>query len=110
MSYQTLHIYGSEAWHDDVVIAGNFAGLEALYAAIGRAIKSRDFGRANVECNDGEGYEVQVLCLPDGEADLMPHHYTDTDMTAGSGNPTSLTIDPQKIAYEKSKNANGDAA
>ena len=70
-----LHIYAQGAWHDDVYIIGNRAGLQRLHKAISQALESgiadtadpRDFPGLMV--NDGEGYEVRVIKMDNFEWD-----------------------------------------
>ena len=60
-----LHIYGQEAWHDDVYLVGNRAGLSALKTAIEEALaigKGQTPEKGQVFVSDGEGYSVKVLC------------------------------------------------
>ena len=63
-----LNIYGQESCHADARIIGNRGGLEALKAAINRALT---YGKSTTEryvkngdtalyASDGEGYEVIV--------------------------------------------------
>jgi hypothetical protein len=70
-----LHIYGQGAHHDDVVVGGNRAGLEALRSAIDAAIA---WGVAVRECevNDGEGFPIYVVHLKEIDAEKMPVPYT----------------------------------
>ena len=58
---ELLHIYGHEAWHDQVVIVGNARALNFLRDAITAALSRDGRGQCGVFTSDGEGYDVQVL-------------------------------------------------
>lgn len=73
-----LHIYGQQAWHDEVNISGGREALTALRDAITSALANSNgmAGQANVFVNDGEGYNVFVYCVTDEEANVLPVPYT----------------------------------
>lgn len=76
-----LHIIAQACWHDTAFIAGNRKGLEELRDAIGKALEMPQVTqRAEVCCNDGEGYVVAVRHESEGEMDLMPLGYTDYEL------------------------------
>lgn len=69
-----LHVYGQDAWHGDLTIAGNLAGLEALHQAVVRAIEYAKLKMIRDEAtdvvvrttqeamtSDGEGFSINVL-------------------------------------------------
>ena len=70
----TLNIYGQYAWHTEAKIVGNKEALVALQSAIAKALAH---GRAMLGsersghdtkplfASDGEGYELEVICLDD---------------------------------------------
>jgi hypothetical protein len=63
-----LHVHAQQAWHNDVWILGNRAGLEALKAVIESALASGHGSTCtpnHAGCmivTDGEGFEVFVVC------------------------------------------------
>lgn len=66
-----LNIYGQEFWHTEAKIAGSKEALEALKEAIDCAIKNGKSAIENSEkekeplyASDGEGYAVEIYCLP----------------------------------------------
>lgn len=65
-----LHVYGQAAWHDDVYIVGNRQALLALKRAIEDALTGQK-GVLNAMTNDGEGYSVIVLNLPNGQGNQV---------------------------------------
>lgn len=79
----TLHIYGQDAWHDSVILAGDRESLTALRSLIDRALVE---GRAKAEfsCNDGEGYDFHVIPLSAEDCEKMPVPYT-ADYAADPG-------------------------
>jgi len=69
---KVLNIYGQEFWHSEAKIAGNKEALKALREAIDRAIKNDKSVLGAGEkvdealfANDGEGYALEIYCLPD---------------------------------------------
>ena len=58
-----LHVYASEAPHEEVWVVGNATGLLALKEAITRALHDGSAG-ADAHTNDGEGYKVLVVRAP----------------------------------------------
>lgn len=70
-----LHIHGQDAWHDDAIIFGTLESLELLKVAIDLAIES-GYGKADLFCNDGEGFCLRVVKLSEEEMDKSPVPYT----------------------------------
>ena len=63
MTIRLLHVYGQEAWHDDVAIVGNRAGLEALQAQLALVLAGpmlADYGEGYYVA-DGEGFGVRMV-------------------------------------------------
>ena len=60
-----LHIYAQYAYHDPVRILGTREALVALRDGINRALEHEN-GEAEAEAitNDGEGYGVEIKCVP----------------------------------------------
>ncbi len=56
-----LHIYGQEAFHDEVYIVGNKEALTDLRNAIDMVLAECLSCRTGVSVNDGEGYDVIVV-------------------------------------------------
>lgn len=81
-----LHLYAQSQWHDEAHIVGTRRGLEALRDAINAAL-SDDHGHYAAEAftTDGEGYSVEVACVPYGEMDRMQLPYTDRDLFNPNG-------------------------
>lgn len=54
-----LHIYAQATWHDQAIIVGSKAALEALGKAIAKAL---EVGKSSAQSHtaDGEGYAVMV--------------------------------------------------
>ena len=75
MADDILHVYGPEAEHDPVYIAGTRAGLELLRQALEQALRE---GRAERDtfCADGEGFAVRVCCIAEGDAPRLGLPYT----------------------------------
>lgn len=63
-----LHVYGQDAWHDEVYIIGNRAGLESLLNTIIRAIETGVDSTPSCDesdpvfVSDGEGFTTVVFC------------------------------------------------
>ena len=67
MKSGVLHIYPQGAWHDDVLIVGDKLALNYLRGAV-NAVLETEFNPSKtttVYTNDGEGYGIHVLCLPE---------------------------------------------
>jgi hypothetical protein len=75
MAYK-LHIYAQQQSHDDAYIAGTRDMLEALRDAITVSIDT-GIGKLLAFSNDGEGYDVHVLCVTDDQAAKLAVPYTD---------------------------------
>ena len=70
-----LHVYGQDAWHDDVWIVGNRPALQLLRNTLDNALAkgmdtTEQIDEPGLFVNDGEGYEVRVLFL-EGDWDTM---------------------------------------
>lgn len=66
-----LHVYGPDAFHDDVFIVGTPDALRALAKTVDRAIRYQEAELP--ECmfvNDGEGFQVRVLRVDDEKTAL----------------------------------------
>lgn len=77
---KVLHIFGQQSYHDEVRVMGTKTALLILRDAISAAI---DMGRATsqpVFVNDGEGYYVEVECVPSEEADALDQPYIFLDV------------------------------
>ncbi|MEW6048032.1 MAG: type II toxin-antitoxin system HicB family antitoxin [Bacillota bacterium] len=59
-----LHVYGQALWHQDVYLVGNRRALRKLRAAVTAAL-NRGRGSCETFANDGEGYDVHVVCVDD---------------------------------------------
>jgi hypothetical protein len=57
-----MHVFGQDAWHQEVVIAGSRERLLALRQAIDDALEHK-FGACTSYVNDGEGYAT-IVCIP----------------------------------------------
>jgi N-acyl-D-aspartate/D-glutamate deacylase len=63
-SMPILHIYGQEAWHDDVVIVGNHDGIKKLYEACVAALADEiELDDRTAFVNDGEGFGIYVAMV-----------------------------------------------
>lgn len=65
-----VHVYGQDQWHDEVVIAGNKAGLEDLRRALNGERPS-----PWLFVKDGEGYHIAVVEVEDPNE--LPAPYAD---------------------------------
>lgn len=72
---ERLHIYAQQQWHDEAYIVGERDRLESLRDAITVALET---GQCKVLafCNDGEGYDLHVICLREEQADRLAVPYT----------------------------------
>lgn len=72
LARQGLHVYGQPVWHEEVWIVGGVAALQDLILAIAAAI---DTGHAQETyyVNDGEGYELHVVCEPIDQRHAVPY-------------------------------------
>lgn len=75
MSDALLHVFGPEAHHDEVFLAGNKEALVALRDAIDLALIT-GVATALAYVNDGEGFEVYVLRASDKEMDNLAVPYS----------------------------------
>lgn len=69
-----LHIYGQEAFHDDVYIVGNKSELIKLRNIIDKAIVE-DYEDDEFYVNDGEGYSIAVYKIDESEVDKIAVPY-----------------------------------
>ena len=81
---ETLHVHGQDAWHDDVVVVGTLESLELLKIAIDLAIEG-GYGKADLFCNDGEGYKVRVVKMTEDRIDKAPVPYSSDYACAPAG-------------------------
>lgn len=79
-----LHIYGQEAWHDDLNIYGNRKALEDLKCAIETLLKTKEWNKEMPDnifiesfVNDGEGFTCFIYLKEDKEMEDLPVPYTD---------------------------------
>jgi hypothetical protein len=84
-----LKVYGSQFWHDDVVIIGNRTALTSLRDAIDRALHSPETQQAKALEADGEGYTVEVkqadFPFDDPFWNTLPLHYSNPDFNRTGG-------------------------
>ena len=73
--HPVIHVFGQDSFHDEVYVAANRAGLEALRDAIGRALEHKT-GQAEAFVSDGEGYVVHVIEMTPHEVDSIITPYT----------------------------------
>ena len=59
-----LHVYGQAFWHDEAYLVGDRRALRKLRAAVTAAL-NRGRGSCETFANDGEGYEIHVICVDD---------------------------------------------
>jgi hypothetical protein len=78
MNDDVLHIYAQGAWHGDAAICGTRGALEALRAAIDRAL-TEGKGECEAFVNDGEGYDIGVRLETSESADKLPLPYVDME-------------------------------
>lgn len=72
-----LHVFSNEVWHESAAIVGGREALVKLKEAIDKALSE---GEATFETmvNDGEGYNVNVMCVEDEEViTVLAVPYTD---------------------------------
>lgn len=69
-----VHIYEQYAHHCDVIILGDKEGLRNLQNAVTQALDNPPDGKADVFCNDGEGYSIRVAMV--NHIDDIPVAYT----------------------------------
>jgi hypothetical protein len=75
MEYAVLHVYAQSFQHDVATIKGDRKALTKLRDAINEALSVGE-GKADVFCNDGEGYEIGVF-LEEDKLEKMELPYTD---------------------------------
>ena len=70
----TLHIYGQEAWHDDIKIVGTKDALQKFLESLHKSLQE---GKSEFQTfvNDGEGYSILIKCVEEDspEFDEMPY-------------------------------------
>jgi hypothetical protein len=73
-----VHVYAQGAYHDDVLLIGDKAGLHALCQAVVSALRDGR-GHSIVFAADGEGFDVHCVLLEadDGRWDRLRLPYTD---------------------------------
>lgn len=71
-----LHCYEHLAWHDPVYLVGDEQALTDLRQTITEALRSGK-GTCQAFTNDGEGYDVTILCVSASVADQIRLPYTD---------------------------------
>ncbi len=84
-----LHILAHPGWHEPAFVIGNRVALENLRDAITRTLAGSAHPFTAFE-NDGEGYSVHVVCLPDERMDEVPLGYTDDICRGNIGWPEWL--------------------
>lgn len=89
---ERLHIYAQQMWHDEAYIVGERDALESLRDAITRALVNNS-ARMCAYCNDGEGYDIHVLCVDEEKAGILPAPYTDDIAKDSAGFSLDLLID-----------------
>jgi hypothetical protein len=62
-----LHVYGQDAWHDTVWIAGTEDALIALRDAISNVLAEKLPDTVSTRCADGEGYQATVVLAKSAE-------------------------------------------
>ena len=78
--FPAMHIFGQEAWHDDVFIVGTPSQLINLSRAIEEALHSYH-GKMESMASDGEGYGIHVFKVRTLDGVSMPYfaEYADYD-------------------------------
>jgi negative regulator of genetic competence, sporulation and motility len=72
---EVLHIYGQEAWHDDVYIVANYNTLIQLIDLLRNAVVQGN-GEGSFYANDGEGYKVIVIKATDEQVSVLEPVYS----------------------------------
>lgn len=69
-----LHCYAQHSWHTEAYISGTREALEALRAAIDRALVD-EVSECQAFAADGEGYTVYVVAMSvaDAERQVVPY-------------------------------------
>ena len=106
---QILHVYAQELWHDEAYIVGTPGALEALRDCIDRALsQSPRSQKMEAMTNDGEGYDLYVLCSEGTEIDRMQTPYA-AEIARGGEEP-GMGFGPWTVIIEeKKKNFKADA-
>lgn len=69
-----LHVYGQEAWHDDLVIAGTRDALESLVKVLQDALAVPGPRLQHTFfVTDGEGFRVRVVEITDDPKYAVPY-------------------------------------
>ena len=69
---KTLHIYGQEAWHDDVYVIGDIEALKELRDTIDKLLLTKESQESpTFFCGDGEGFSVRVMVATEEELDRV---------------------------------------
>ncbi len=89
-----LHIYGQEAWHDNVYIVGNALALTRLRNAINAVLGGPSTAKTEAFASDGEGFGIYVICNDDAEKwGKLRVPYTQEYSRDGR----ATTIEPQEL-------------
>lgn len=100
-----LHVYAQYMWHSPATIRGTKAGLEALRAAIDRALAG-DEGRASVMATDGEGYDVMISMVNLVSAVGTPEYLIHSEDSARQReHDRAVRQDIYKLGYPQKFNA-----
>lgn len=78
-SYPILHLYSPASYHQEQVVLGNRAGLEALRNAVNAALAGGFSVTDACETGDGEGYHLLVKMLDDDAMQTVRTPYTAKD-------------------------------
>ena len=76
MTSPYLHVYPQEQWHSEALLIGNREALLALRHAIDCAL-DHETGGLTPFVNDGEGYDLAVVCADQKTIDSLTVPYTD---------------------------------
>lgn len=96
-------VYPQEAWHDDVIIIGNRAGLLALQRIVSKAMETGK-NKEVVFVHDGEGFDLKVILndnpwQSDGWNGLARPY--SADYTKGMAPDIRETIGPEELWQKK---------
>ncbi len=89
-----LHIYGQQAWHDNVYIVGNQVALMRLRNTINAVLGGPSLAKTEAFASDGEGFGIHVICNEDAETwNKLRVPY----MAEYSRDGRATTIEPQEL-------------
>lgn len=96
------HIYAQAFWHDDAFIVANTESLCRLANAIVEAIASKSGeGKAELICNDGEGYTLKIIRADDEDTwDKLAVPYTASDAMEDNLEAIHPTILDERISQK----------